>query len=107
MDDACLCDCIEWDVYVKLMSFVSFIRVQKLPSHQGCSEKYLHCQSYNLQNATTQQNQQLSQAYFLADFPATAANIISEKLSFSKNFEFLALSFQCLLEFSLRFWKSG
>ena len=52
-NSACLGDCIEWDVYVKLMSFESFTRVQKLPSHQGCSEKYMHCQSYNLQNAAT------------------------------------------------------
>ena len=39
----------------------------------------------------------------MADFPATPANRISEKLSFSKIFEFLALSFQFLLEFSLSF----
>ena len=43
--------------------------------------------------------QAICQAYFLADFPATADNRISEKFSFSKNFEFLALSFQFLLEF--------
>ena len=41
----------------------------------------------------------LVQAYFLADFPASAANRVSEKLSFLKNFDFLALGFQFLLEF--------